>query len=448
MPKPTFDFLWKRQYSLFQGFSIPHPLHLFIKEKTGIDAVVHADFIDGWTSFYSTQGAIGAVTEVLKNEANEHPEIIAKEIGLLHKTGEQLANHGDNIASPQKMSDEELFAFCNTFTKLFETYAKYLWASFYWPEAVSQIFEDMIKEVVPPKHVQQAMLHYSTPTKQAPLTKIAGFMRSENDVDKRINYIKRDYPWLGTTDPTFPPMTNEQTIELANSFKDETKSTTPTKPLSYSVDQKIIDLYQEVLYMKDKRDEYRRVGYYKLHPVLQEIADRFDLSIDDFWHISSNETNRTKNNREALKKDIQKRKQATVIEADANGVKMLSGREAAKMVIATEEKTDSQDLHGIIGASGKVRGVIQIIRNERDIKTFQKDKILVATTTNPNYITAMQKASAFVTDEGGITCHAAIIAREMKKPCIIGTKIATQVLKDGDEVEVDANKGIVTIINN
>jgi pyruvate,water dikinase len=58
----------------------------------------------------------------------------------------------------------------------------------------------------------------------------------------------------------------------------------------------------------------------------------------------------------------------------------------------------------------------------------------------------MQKAAAFVTDEGGLTCHAAIVAREMKKPCIIGTKIATKVLKDGDMVEVDANKGIVKIL--
>ena len=55
----------------------------------------------------------------------------------------------------------------------------------------------------------------------------------------------------------------------------------------------------------------------------------------------------------------------------------------------------------------------------------------------------MQKAAAFVTDEGGIMCHAAIIAREMKKPCVIGTKFATQIFKDGDMVEVEANNGIV-----
>ncbi len=66
--------------------------------------------------------------------------------------------------------------------------------------------------------------------------------------------------------------------------------------------------------------------------------------------------------------------------------------------------------------------------------------------TTPEMVPAMKKAGAFVTDEGGVTCHAAIIAREMKKPCIIGTKIATKVLKTGDMVKVDAEKGIVRII--
>ena len=75
-----------------------------------------------------------------------------------------------------------------------------------------------------------------------------------------------------------------------------------------------------------------------------------------------------------------------------------------------------------------------------------KGDILVAIMTTPNFIPALEKAAAFVTDEGGITCHAAIIAREMKKPCIIGTKIATKFLKDGDIVQVDANNGIVHIL--
>ena len=58
----------------------------------------------------------------------------------------------------------------------------------------------------------------------------------------------------------------------------------------------------------------------------------------------------------------------------------------------------------------------------------------------------MKLAAAFVTDLGGITCHAAIVSREMKKPCVVGTKISSKILKDGDLVEVDASQGIVKIL--
>ncbi len=92
---------------------------------------------------------------------------------------------------------------------------------------------------------------------------------------------------------------------------------------------------------------------------------------------------------------------------------------------------------------GIVKGVAKIIYGARQVNKVNKGDIIVAPMTLPDVIPAMKKAAAFITDEGGIVCHAAIIAREMKKPCIVGTKIATQVLKDGDLIEVDANKGVV-----
>ena len=72
--------------------------------------------------------------------------------------------------------------------------------------------------------------------------------------------------------------------------------------------------------------------------------------------------------------------------------------------------------------------------------------MLVAVMTRPDDIHLIKNSLAVITDEGSILSHAAIVCRELKKPCIIGTKIATQVLKDGDLVEVDADKGVVRII--
>ncbi|MDO8556950.1 MAG: PEP/pyruvate-binding domain-containing protein [Candidatus Jorgensenbacteria bacterium] len=107
---------------------------------------------------------------------------------------------------------------------------------------------------------------------------------------------------------------------------------------------------------------------------------------------------------------------------------------------------NNKELKGQIGFPGIVSGRVKVCIAVKQISKVRNGNILVASMTTPDFIPAMQRASAFVTDEGGITSHAAIVARELKKPCIIGTKIATQVLKDGDMVEVDADKGIVKLL--
>ncbi len=104
---------------------------------------------------------------------------------------------------------------------------------------------------------------------------------------------------------------------------------------------------------------------------------------------------------------------------------------------------ETGEIKGQIAMKGIVKGRVIIILKKEKIKDILPGEILVTAMTTPDYLPAMQKAVAFVTDEGGITCHAAIVARELKKPCVIGTKIATKVFKDGDLVEVDANKGVV-----
>lgn len=98
------------------------------------------------------------------------------------------------------------------------------------------------------------------------------------------------------------------------------------------------------------------------------------------------------------------------------------------------------------GGGGIITGKAKIILFPDDFTTFRAGEILITPETNSSFISIMKKAKAIVTERGGMLCHAAIVARELKKPCIVGTKIATQVLNNGDIVEVDAVNGIVTII--
>ncbi len=115
-----------------------------------------------------------------------------------------------------------------------------------------------------------------------------------------------------------------------------------------------------------------------------------------------------------------------------------------------QEKDGGEEIADVIRGKtaypGFVKGRVRLIISKDDLDTIQNGEILVTNMTTPEFVPALQKVVAFITDEGGITSHAAIIAREMKKPCIIGTKNATKKLKSGDEVEVDANNGIIRIL--
>lgn len=106
---------------------------------------------------------------------------------------------------------------------------------------------------------------------------------------------------------------------------------------------------------------------------------------------------------------------------------------------------DGKTIKGSIAYNGKKTGKVCQIFKKEYFKKFEKGDILVTTMTTPKFTPILKIAGAIVTDEGGITCHAAIIARELKIPCIIGCKNATEILKDGMIIEVNANEGIVNI---
>lgn len=111
-----------------------------------------------------------------------------------------------------------------------------------------------------------------------------------------------------------------------------------------------------------------------------------------------------------------------------------------------DESRVSDILHGIGAAPGLVKGKVRIINSMKDADTFEQGEILVAPETTPSFVPLMRKASAILTGKGGITSHAAIVSRELRKPCVIAIKDVTRILKDGDLVEVDADNGVVRIL--
>lgn len=147
-----------------------------------------------------------------------------------------------------------------------------------------------------------------------------------------------------------------------------------------------------------------------------------------------------------LKTELRKRVKYCVYYADKGNDLIYTGTVAKSIqnkAIKEEIRQDIDEINGETACVGKARGVVRIINSATEMNKMKKGDILVSIATNPDIVPAMKKAAAIVTEQGGITSHAAIVSRELRTPCVIGTKIATKALKDGDLVEVDAYRGIV-----
>lgn len=123
--------------------------------------------------------------------------------------------------------------------------------------------------------------------------------------------------------------------------------------------------------------------------------------------------------------------------------KIIVGADFKKLKRQITAKLASSAIKGTSAYPGITKGRVKIIFDPAKAKDFKQGDILITGMTRPEFLPIMKKAAGFITDAGGILSHAAIVAREMKKPCIVGAEVATKVFKDGDMVEVDANKGIV-----
>ena len=112
-----------------------------------------------------------------------------------------------------------------------------------------------------------------------------------------------------------------------------------------------------------------------------------------------------------------------------------------KKIEAVKELQGEVILTGLAASPGIASGKIKIVENLEDLQKVQDKDILVTKMTNPDMVVTMQKSAAIVTDEGGLTAHAAIVSREMGIPCVVGTQEATTKLKEGEIITVDGFTG-------
>ncbi len=188
--------------------------------------------------------------------------------------------------------------------------------------------------------------------------------------------------------------------------------------------------------------------YYK---ILISISKITEVEIRNLKYLFTHELKDLLSNKDYLISESNKRiDNEFVVCADKFSINILSNDDRLIFKRLIYKQNSNSSLKGIVASKGDskiYRAKVKVLFDAKECLKIEDGDILVAPMTTPDYISGMKKAIGFITDEGGITCHAAIVSREMKKPCIISTKNATKVLKDGDIVEMNVDDGTIKKID-
>jgi len=204
-------------------------------------------------------------------------------------------------------------------------------------------------------------------------------------------------------------------------------------------------------------NEYRKFVFCRAslayRPLFKKIAEQHGLGDwRELWKLTPDEVFELgfRRNKKILRFLPQRRVAGLVFADNTNGYRAFSKKEIGIFLPETEVRAKPEEkqgaateVRGMVGNPGFVRAPARIILSRSDFHKFRDGDVIVAPMTSVDYVPLMERASAFVTNEGGITSHASIVSRELGKPCVIGTKTATKVFADGDVLEVDATKGVV-----
>jgi len=276
-------------------------------------------------------------------------------------------------------------------------------------------------------------------------------LKNSSNKDELIQKIQDKFYYIKNTYTGRRELTKKEIITDANHQKSidaEEDYILPNDVVISVQTKELAKLISFVTYFQDVRKKNTLKGIECIEIVLEEISKKTNMQIGLLRQLLpseiSEETILNIKEKEVL---LEKRKKKCIIHFSTDSEIIIPSeyiKTIEKSLNTESKKTDT--LQGTAAALGHAIGVARVCSSLKEIDEFQEGEVLVASMTRPEYLLAMKKAVAFVTDEGGLTCHAAIVARELKKPCVIGTKFATQNIKTGDLVEVKADHGFVKIL--
>lgn len=262
----------------------------------------------------------------------------------------------------------------------------------------------------------------------------------------KVSVIKKhltDFAWIKTVYNIVDPYTKSDLSEVLKSSQVESAR----KFLPTNCHPVLVGL-QCGIFMRNRMKELCQKLWYAFDPIAIYLANQLSLSHEEFLMLTPEEVLKSISAGEIHGGQIKERQKNFVVGFINDNFILLAGDSVGDLphFFNPNISKNITEFKGNIACKGNAKGIVRIIKSKNEFNKFNKGEILVTSMTTPDFILIMKKSSAIVTDEGGLSSHAAIVSRELNIPCIIGTKIATKVLHDGDLVEVNADKGIVKIL--
>ncbi|MBW2967590.1 hypothetical protein KY362_03825 [Candidatus Woesearchaeota archaeon] len=275
---------------------------------------------------------------------------------------------------------------------------------------------------------------------------------SAKDIAERFAHINYAFEGTPITEADVKAKIDEKSPEEHRAFLDEHEKDIKEVPKKKAAtaakygftDKELTDfsIGADIVWIKFYRKGVFAESYYCAEFLLREIGKRLGLTENHLRNMRPQEVLAALATGEFPAELIDRRIARSAILMEGGQTLALDPKfEESFSPLIIEE--DIREIKGQAAFAGTAEGVVRIVNLPSEMSKFEDGDILVSRSTNPSLVPVMEKAAAFVTDLGGLTCHAAIVAREMKKPCIVGTTVATKLLRDGDRVIVDAKKGEV-----
>lgn len=415
--------------------------------------------------------AISEFTTKVENELLEKPEHVQKIRKIFDKKSKIVLKTIKSLREKNlsKASDKELLKLYNEILKAYYEIYHYgepiAFAARNFGERIQHLFE---KIGVTDEEFNELATPIETSFLQKERLSLFQILLSKKDLNKNIKLHTNKFEWVpydyGVTNFTekdfkkeIKKLKKKSILDIRKEFNFLFNYSTIIKEKhqsiikKYKVDKKLqslIKVIQNSTYLLDyKKEIFTKLHWYSTN-LFSELERRFGLTRIQVKHMLPHEIiELLAKHKLPDKKRLDDRNKGFVFHITKKGeINITEGKKAKEIMSEFEKNRQSKKATKIKGrtvSKGYAKGSVRVLKNSKECNQMKHGEILVATMTSPDYVIAIRKAAAIVTDEGGITCHAAIVARELGIPCIVGTHIATQALKNGDMIEVDANKGVV-----